>query len=137
MSLTNLVRFGVSCIGLLGCVVAPAACDRAATNVIAPLQLPAQINECETNTQRVCGTWTLVAGTRTYSANWPQGSKATITVTQFDASAVVLGRTDLQGPTPDMVAKYVGIPNGARVTGGVVQWTTGGKTFSGTWEATW
>jgi len=137
MSLRLLIRSSAGLVGLLGCVVAPAACDHAATNVIAPAQLPAQINECETNTQRVCGTWSLVAGTRTYSANWPQGSKATIAATQFDSTAVVFNRTDSQGPTPDMVARYVGIPTGASVTSGVVQWTTGGQTFSGKWEATW
>ena len=137
MSLRLFIRSSASLVGLMGCVVAPAACDRAATNVIAPATLPAQINECETNTQRVCGTWSLVAGTRTYSATWPQGSKATITVTQFDADAVVFRRTDSQGPTPDMVAKYVAIPSGARVTNGIVQWNTGGQIFSGSWEASW
>jgi hypothetical protein len=136
MALNNPIRVGMSILGFLGCAVAPAACDHAA-DVIAPVPLPSQITECETNTQRVCGTWSLVTGTRTYSATWPQGSKATISVVQFDSAAVVFNRTDNAGPTPGMNAHYVGIPSGATVKNGVVQWTTGGQTFSGVWDASW
>lgn len=124
--------------GLLICaMMIPAACDHPTTNVIEPALLPAQINECETNTQRVCGTWTLVSGTNTYSATWPQGSNATITMIQFDPAAVVFNRIDNAGPTPDMNARYVGILSGTSVKTGVVQWTTGGQTFSGKWDANW
>jgi hypothetical protein len=135
MGLKDSIRIGVSILGMLGCAVAPAACDHA--SVVAPIPLPTQITECETHTARVCGTWSLVSGTRTYTANWPQGSEATITVVQFDAAAVVFNRTDNAGPTPDMNAHYVGVLSGASVRSGVVQWTTGGQTFSGTWDATW
>jgi hypothetical protein len=126
----------VGLLGLLGCAVAPAACDHG-PGALEPLQLPSQITECETNTQRVCGTWSLVSGTRTYNAVWPQGSRATISVVQFDLTAVVFNRVDSAGPTPDMNAHYVGVPSGGSVKSGVVQWTTGGLTFSGMWDATW
>ncbi|MGH9422808.1 MAG: hypothetical protein ACRD3J_22735, partial [Thermoanaerobaculia bacterium] len=112
MALNNSIRLGVSILGLLGCAVAPAACDHA-TDIVTPVPLPSQITECETNTQRVCGTWSLVAGTRTYSATWPQGSQATISVVQFDSTAIVFSRVDTAGPTPDMNAHYVGVPSGA------------------------
>ena len=137
MALQDSIRLGVGLLGLLGCAMAPAACDSSATSAIAPAQLPAQISECETNTRRVCGTWSLVAGTRAYAATWPQGSRATISVIQFDSTAVVFSRIDNAGPTPDMNARYVGILNGATVKSGVVQWKTGGQTFSGTWDASW
>lgn len=137
MALKNPIRLVVGIFSLLGCAVAPSACDHGPTNVITPIQLPSQMTECETNTQRVCGTWSLVSGTRTYTAIWPQGSKATISVVQFDSAAVVFNRIDNAGPTPDMNAHYVGVPSGASVKSGVVQWTTGGQTFSGVWDATW
>ena len=136
MALKNSIRLGAGVLGLLGCAVAPAACDHG-TDLVAPIQLPSQITECETHTQRVCGTWTLVPGTRTYTAIWSQGSKATISVAQFDSKAVVFDRVDNAGPTPNMNAHYVGILSGARVNGGAVQWTDGGVIISGTWDASW
>lgn len=99
--------------------------------------LPSLIEECETNTARVCGTWGLIPGTLTYSATWTNGSRAIITVVQLDERAVVFRRRDTSGPTSDMVARYVAIPDGNTVQRGQVRWTTGGLTFFGIWEAEW
>ena len=136
MTFNNPIRLGVSVLGLLGCAVAPAACDHG-TDIVTPVPLPSQITECETHTARVCGTWSLVAGTRTYNAVWSQGSKATITVVQFDSKTIVFDRVDNAGPTPDMNAHYVGIPSGAAVNSGTVQWKNDGLTISGIWDASW
>jgi hypothetical protein len=99
--------------------------------------LPSVIQECETNTARVCGTWALNPGTSTYSASWVNGSKAIITVVQLDERAVVFTRRDTSGPTSDMIARYVAIPDGKAVQRGQVRWSTGGLTFFGIWDAEW
>lgn len=96
-----------------------------------------QIFACETNSAEVCGTWTRLNNSAEYIAQWPQGSEAIITVVRFDATGVVFDRRDTEGPTPDMVARYTGIPEGREVQDGVVRWTTGGWTFQGSWRATW
>lgn len=113
------------------------ACHHHPVNEDVVPALPAKIRECETNTARICGTWTLVVGTSTYSANWVNGSKAIITVVQLDDRAVVFTRRDTAGPTRDMVARYVAIPDGSVVRSGQVRWTTGSLTFFGIWDAHW
>lgn len=109
------------------------------TNSIDPVSgpLPSQISECETNTARVCGAWTRVAGTNTYTAMWAQNSTATITVEQWDDEFIELTRRDTGGPTPNMQARYIAIPGARSVTKGQVRWTDGGVTIYGTWDASW
>jgi hypothetical protein len=121
---------------LLFALIAVACHHRPVNEDVAPA-LPAEIRECETNTARICGTWTRVVGTSTYSASWANGSKAIITVVQLDDRAVVFTRRDTEGPTRDMVARYVAIPDGSVIRRGQVRWTTGGLTFFGIWDAHW
>lgn len=117
-------------------LLAIAACS---TNSIDPVEsdLPAQISECETNTARVCGVWVRNAGTKTYSAQWSQNSSATITVVRWDGDMVELSRRDTGGPTPRMIARYVGIPYMKSVAKGQVEWINDGQTIFGTWDAQW
>ena len=109
------------------------------SNSIDPIgsSLPAQISECETNTARVCGVWVRIEGTNTYSATWSQNSTATITVVRWDRDLVEFSRRDTGGPTPRMIARYVGITRGESVTRGQVEWTNDAQTWYGTWDASW
>jgi hypothetical protein len=111
---------------------AVAGCSKSST---VPLPLPAQIRSCETNTATVCGIWTLENGR--YRAEWPQGSRALIEVQHFGADSVVFTRSDYAGPTPQMRARYVGMPAGRVVLNGTVTWSNEGFTFSGRWQADW
>ena len=98
--------------------------------------LPSTIHVCETNTATLCSDWTLNGNA--YAAVWPQGSAASIQVTRFSGDTIVFDRADLPGTTtPDMRARYTARPTGRSVTGGDVDWTTGGNTFRGRWTATW
>ena len=99
------------------------------------MTLPDQIHSCETNTAQVCGTWTLENGR--YRAVWPQGSRAMIEVQHFGTDSVVFTRADYAGPTPQMRARYVGVPSGQTVRSGTVTWMNDGLTFSGRWDASW
>ena len=99
--------------------------------------LPKQISECETHTARVCGLWVRNEGTSSYSATWAQNSTATITVVRWDSGIVEFSRRDTGGPTPRMVARYIGIPRGESVTKGQVEWTNDDVTIYGTWDASW
>ncbi len=111
-------------------------CDSDST-VVADPTLPDVIQECETNTARVCGTWTRQPNTNTYLAQWTQGSQAVVTVVQLDSRAAIFTRKDTGGPTADMVARYIGFADGKTVQKGQVRWTTGGLTFYGTFDAQW
>ena len=122
---------------LMAAAIALCACS---TNSIDPVgggSLPSRISECETNTARVCGTWSRNAGTNTYAAVWSQNSTAIITVERWDDDLIEFTRRDTGGPTPTMVARYVGIPSANTVTKGQVRWTNNGLTIFGTWDASW
>jgi hypothetical protein len=115
-----------------------AARQSARVRVSAPLPpgtLPATINECETNTAKVCGVWTLNGNV--YHARWSQGSEAIISAEHFSRDSVVFQREDQSGTSAGMRARYSGIPQGNAVTDGTVTWTVDGSTFSGRWSATW
>lgn len=99
--------------------------------------LPQIIEECETNTAEVCGTWTRIRNTNLYNALWSQGSRALITAERFDAGGIVFTREDFAGPTPAMRARYEGELTGNTVVGGMVVWTDRGVTIDGTWHAEW
>lgn len=112
-----------------------AACDEDST-APNPVVLPNVIEACETNTQEVCGTWTLSNGV--YNAVWPQGSRATIRVTRFDGAAVVFTREDSPGSSSaGLTAEYSGVVVNDAVQNGTVTWTHNGLRFSGTWRASW
>jgi hypothetical protein len=121
---------------ILSATILAAGCS---SNSVAPAgdSLPLQISECETNTARVCGTWTRREGTNTYSAVWSQNSTATITVVRWGDDLIEFTRRDTGGPTPNMIARYVGIPRGNTVTKGQVQWINDGLTIFGIWDAAW
>jgi hypothetical protein len=99
--------------------------------------LPARIAECETHTARVCGTWTRIAGTNTYSAVWSQNSTAVIAVIRWDHDVVELARRDTGGPTPNMLARYIAIPGPNSVVKGQVRWVNDDLTIFGSWDASW
>jgi len=125
---------------LAGCVLLSgllAGCDDNPVEPEVPAALPQVIVECETNTAEVCGVWTRIGSTDRYEAVWSQGSRAVITVVQFDSKAVVFTRGDTEGPSADLVARYVGFMDGDAVEAGLVEWNTGGLTFYGRWTAQW
>jgi hypothetical protein len=97
--------------------------------------VPATINECETNTQQVCGTWTLSVDH--YDALWSQGSTATVQVAKFSADSVRFVRTDNgAGTSPNQTAVYEGL-RAAGNAAGAVRWSDGEWVIDGTWSATW
>jgi uncharacterized protein YjdB len=108
----------------------------ATVTVYPPGTLPATIQECETNTARVCGTWTRTSANG-YTAQYAQGSVGTITVTRFDAGGIVMDRVDNSGTSTGLTAHYTATPVGNSVRNAVVTWTQSGFSFSGTWDADW
>jgi hypothetical protein len=96
--------------------------------------VPATIRACETNTARLCSNWTLADSI--YNARWDQGSEAVIRVGHFSADSVRFVRDDPAGTSSGLRAVYQGRVN-QRTAAGVVTWTTGGISFSGTWDGTW
>jgi hypothetical protein len=120
-------------------VMALILCAACSSNPVSPGigELPAVIRECETHTARVCGTWTLKAGTSNYSATWPQGSTATITALRWTDDIIELERHDTGGPTPSMYARYLGMRHNNSVSFGQVRWINDGLTIFGTWDASW
>ena len=98
------------------------------------ISIPNSLQECETSTSEICGTWT-VQGSQ-INAVWDNGAEATLNVEQFDNNAVVITRQDTVGTSTGLTARYVGIPTGNHV-GGSVTWNWNGATWSGTWKAHW
>ncbi|TFH48350.1 MAG: hypothetical protein E4G89_06430 [Methanothrix sp.] len=96
--------------------------------------VPNSLQECETSTSEICGTWT-VQGSQ-INAVWDNGAEATLDVEQFDNNAVVITRQDTAGSSAGLTARYVGIPTGNHVEGSVT-WNWNGATWSGTWTADW
>ena len=98
------------------------------------VSIPNSLQECETSTSEICGTWT-VQGSQ-INAVWDNGAEATLNVEQFDNNAVVITRQDTAGTSAGLTARYVGIPTGNHVKGSVT-WNWNGNTWSGTWKAHW
>lgn len=96
---------------------------------------PSVLVVCETNTATLCARWRRTGDG--YVADWEQGSHAEIRVTRFDGRRIVLVRKDPSGTSAGMQAVYEGTPRGRTVREGIVTWTYGGRTFSGTWMAEW
>jgi hypothetical protein len=103
----------------------------------AAIALPAVIQECERSLLRFCSTWTLNGGQ--YTASWPDGARATLTVSRFDDHAIALHRVDTgDSKNAGMTAEYVGEVDGGRMKGKVT-YTWPGHTPPvgfGTWDAT-
>jgi len=98
------------------------------------LSIPQSMQECETYTSEICGTWTLEGGY--FRAVWDNGAKVTMNVEQFDNNAVVFARQDDQGSSAGMTARYVGQRTGNHIEGSVI-WSRNGIEWSGTWKADW
>jgi len=96
--------------------------------------VPASISACETNTATLCSTWTLADSV--YNARWEQGSQAVIRVGHFSADSVRFEREDPAGTSSGTRAVYQGTVS-ERTSAGIVTWTLGGTSFSGTWSALW
>jgi hypothetical protein len=100
-----------------------------------PTGLPGSLQECETSTSKICGTWTLEGDH--YNAKWEQGSIAAVKVESWGTSGVVLTRNDYGGASSGASARYEGQLSGNTIQHGVVTWTYKGSTWSGTWNANW
>lgn len=98
------------------------------------VSVPSSLQECETYTSAICGTWTLQGDH--INAVWDNGAKATLNVEQFDDSAVVITRQDTEGSSAGLTARYEGRPTGNHVEGSVT-WNWKGSTWRGTWKADW
>jgi hypothetical protein len=96
--------------------------------------VPQSLQECETYTSEICGTWTRM-GDR-FNAQWNNGASAMLNVERWDNGAVVLTRQDTQGSSAGLTARYEGRLIGNHVDGSVT-WNWNGATWSGTWTADW
>jgi hypothetical protein len=97
--------------------------------------VPRILNECETYTSEICGTWTLEGDH--FNAKWENGATAILKVQNWDANQVVLNRYDSEGASSGLSARYEGKINGNTIEDGSVTWTWQGSTWSGTWNANW
>ena len=96
--------------------------------------VPQSLQECETYTTEICGTWTRMGDQ--FNAQWDNGASATLNVERWDNGAVVLTRHDTEGSSAGLTARYEGRCTGNHVEG-TVTWTWNGSTWSGTWSANW
>jgi len=96
--------------------------------------VPQSLDECETYTSEICGTWTMEGSH--INAVWNNGAKATLNVEQFDNNGVVITRQDTVGSSAGLTARYEGRLVGNHVDGSVT-WNWNGSTWSGTWKADW
>ena len=95
--------------------------------------IPAVLEQCETGQQQICGRWTRQGNA--FRAVWRNGATATIAIERFDANSVVLTRRD----TKDVgfSARYSGKVTGNKIRAGRVTWNWQGRSWSGTWTASW
>jgi hypothetical protein len=96
--------------------------------------VPQSLQECETYTSEICGTWTRMGDQ--FNAQWDNGASAMLNVERWDNGAVVLTRHDTEGSSAGLTARYEGRCTGNHVDG-TVTWTWNGSTWSGTWSANW
>lgn len=99
-----------------------------------PPKLPERIEQCETFTEQVCGTWTLRPD-GTYRAEWDDGATATIRVNEFSGTHIWATRVDNdpRGVTADYAASVAD----GRVVGGSVWWAGNRGARTGNWSAEW
>lgn len=99
-------------------------------------RIPNVIRECEVYNGTVCGTWTLQGNQ--FQATWDNGAKAVLAVVQFDDQQVVITRGDTSDSfSRNLSATYTGKLSGNQILDGKVTWTQDGRTWSGTWRASW
>jgi subtilisin family serine protease len=124
----------VICVDTIGDFANPSGSIREGANNLQPetaFSIPQSMQECETYTSEICGTWTLEDGY--FNAVWDNGAKATVNVEQFDDNAVVFTRQDAQGSSAGLTARYEGRRSGNHAEGSVT-WDWQGSRWSGTWE---
>ncbi|MGV8039733.1 MAG: hypothetical protein AB2L07_06555 [Thermoanaerobaculaceae bacterium] len=80
------------------------------------------------------GTWTW-NGTD-YGARWNNGGEARIRLETMDGNRIVATRKDTAGPSVGLTAVYSASVSGDQIKDGVVTWTFGSSTYSGTWSGT-
>jgi hypothetical protein len=97
--------------------------------------IPLTLNECETETVGICGTWTLKDGA--YHALWSNGAEAVINIVRFDDENVIFNRHDKEGISKGLRADYVGKRVSDFKAEGTVKWTWNNNEWTGTWDATW
>jgi len=98
------------------------------------ISIPNSLQECETYTSEICGTWTRMEDQ--FNAQWESGASATLDVERWDNGDVVLTRHDTVGSSAGLTARYEGRCTGNHVEG-TVTWTWNGSSWSGTWSANW
>ena len=102
-------------------------------NETGPISAPDVINECEGG---FCGTWTRQGNK--FNAVWSNGAKATLTIEHFDNKEVIITRNDLgESISKNFSAKYTGKLSGNQILEGKVTYTQNGRTWYGTWTASW
>ena len=98
-----------------------------------PISVPDAIKECESG---ICGTWTRQGNQ--FKAVWSNGAKATLIIEQFDNNQIVITRNDLaESVSKNFSAKYTGKLSGNQIIEGKVTWTQNGRSWFGTWTASW
>ena len=97
--------------------------------------IPLTLNECETETVTICGTWTLKDGA--YHALWNNGAKAVINIVRFDDENVIFTRHDKTGSSKGLRDDYVGKRVSDSKAEGTVKWTWNNNEWTGTWDVTW
>ena|GEM_PF-2245129 len=97
--------------------------------------VPKTLRGCEAYDTEICGTWTL--GGDHFNANWDTGDTGTVRIERWDTGGVVLTRYETEGISAGLSARYEGQISGNRIEDGVVTWTLGADTWSGTWSAEW
>jgi hypothetical protein len=106
------------------------------TNQLAPSSsVPRSLDECETYTSEICGTWTMEGNH--INAVWNNGATATLNVESWSPAGAVLTRYDSGGSSAGLSARYEGQITGNKIENGKVTWNWKGSTWSGTWKANW
>lgn len=97
-----------------------------------PAHLPALISECESGTNyAACSVW--IWHGSAYSAIWPNGAIAQLTVASVDAQQIRIERNDTAGPLVGMTAIYTGKWDGESVSDGKIVATLKGGTNTLAW----
>lgn len=97
--------------------------------------IPETLHECEAYGAEICGTWTPEGDH--FNANWDTGDTGTVRIERWDAGGVVLTRYETEGISAGLSARYEGQISGNKIENGIVTWTLGEETWSGTWSAEW
>ena len=88
----------------------------------------------ETGNRTYIADWSYDKDHKRFQGRWTNGSEAVLKVKKLDQKRIVLTRTDKEGMTAGLTARYVGRESGNLVKG-TVEWTFNGETTHGTWQA--